>query len=375
MKEQSQNHHAHSQNENEHSHDSISDHDQLHHHDHPESHESAGFRSWFSHLFQPHSHSHHAAVLDPALSNERGIWAVKVSLVALLITAFFQVGIVAISGSVALLADTIHNFSDALTAIPLGLAFMFARRTPNRRYTYGYGRAEDLAGVLIVVMIFGSALLVFYESIQKIISQQVMANIGWVAVAAVIGFAGNELVALFRIRVGREIGSAALIADGLHARTDGLTSLAVLAGAIGVWLGFPLADPLIGFAIGIAILVIVWSAAKEMWLRMMDASDPILIQQIEKTVGGIDGVMDVHDLTLRWLGHRQRGKLHITVDCEMSTRESHQIAENVRHKLFHDLPALVEFTVHVDPCECDKEVDYHPSAHHKTPVQPLTVKT
>ncbi len=306
------------------------------------------------------------------MSNERGIWAVKVSLVALLITAFFQVGIVAISSSVALLADTIHNFSDALTAIPLGLAFMLARRTPNRRYTYGYGRAEDLAGVLIVVMIFGSALLVFYELIQKIISHQVMTNIGWVAVAAIIGFAGNELVAIFRIRVGREIGSAALIADGLHARTDGLTSLAVLAGAIGVWLGFPLADPLIGFAIGIAILVIVWGAAKEMWLRMMDASDPILVQQIEKTAGGIDGVIDVHDVTLRWLGHRQRGKLHITVDCEMSTRESHQIAENVRHKLFHDLPALVEFTVHVDPCECDNGVDYHPSAHHMASRQSLS---
>ncbi|OGO27373.1 MAG: hypothetical protein A2Z16_05450 [Chloroflexi bacterium RBG_16_54_18] len=351
---------------------SVTDHD--HSHDHPAGHGPADFRGRLSRLIQPHSHSHHAAALDPALSNERGIWAVKVSLLALLITAFFQVGIVAISSSVALLADTIHNFSDALTAIPLGLAFMLARRIPNRRYTYGYGRAEDLAGVLIVGMIFGSALLVFYESIQKIISHQVMTNIGWVAVAAVIGFAGNELVAIFRIRVGREIDSAALIADGLHARTDGLTSLAVLAGAIGVWLGFPLADPLIGFAIGIAILVIVWGAAKEMWLRMMDASDPDLVQQIEKTAGGIVGVIDVHDVTIRWLGHRQRGKLHITVDCEMTTRESHQIAENVRHKLFHDLPALVEFTVHVDPCECDKLVDYHPTAHHTTSIQPLSVK-
>lgn len=290
----------------------------------------------------------------------------KVSLVALLITAFFQVGVVAISGSVALLADTLHNFSDALTAIPLGLAFMLARRASNRRYTYGYGRAEDLAGVLIVLMIFGSALLVFYQSIQKMINHQVMTNIGWVAVAAVIGFAGNELVAIFRIRVGREIGSAALIADGLHARTDGLTSLAVLAGAIGVWLGFPLADPLMGFAIGVAILVIVWGAAREMWLRMMDATDPAAVQHIEKLAGEINGVLGVHDVTLRWLGHRQRGKLHITVNCEQTTLESHRIAENVRHTLFHNFPALVEMTVHVDPCECDQAVDYHPTAHHLT---------
>jgi len=265
---------------------------------------------------------------------------------------------------VALLADTLHNFSDALTAIPLWLAFTLARRAANRRFTYGYGRAEDLAGVLIVLMIFGSALVVFYESIQKIIHHQVMANIGWVAAAAIIGFVGNELVAVFRIRVGREIGSAALIADGLHARTDGLTSLGVLAGAIGVWLGFPLADPIMGFVIGFAILIIVWGAAREMWLRMMDATDPALIEEIETTVKDVEGVLEVHDVTLRWLGHRQRGKLHITVDCQLPTVESHRIAENVRHRLFHALPALVEMTVHVDPCECDLGVDYHPSAHH-----------
>jgi cation diffusion facilitator family transporter len=226
-----------------------------------------------------------------------------------------------------------------------------------------------LAGALIVVMIFGSALFVFYESIQKIIQHQVMTNIGWVAVASVIGFVGNELVAIFRIRVGREIGSAALIADGLHARTDGLTSLAVLVGAIGVWLGFPLADPLMGFAIGVAILVIVWDAAREMWLRMMDATDPDLIRLIEATVGEMKGVLNVHDVTLRWLGHRQRGEMHITVNCSLPTVESHRIAEDVRHKLFHTLPALVEMTVHVDPCECDQALDYHPSAHHTTSSQ------
>jgi cation diffusion facilitator family transporter len=215
-------------------------------------------------------------------------------------------------------------------------------------------------------MIFASALFVFYESIQKIIQHEVMTNIGWVAAASIIGFAGNELVAVFRMRVGREIGSAALIADGLHARTDGLTSLGVLVGAIGVWLGFPLADPLMGFVIGFAILVIVWGAARDMWLRMMDATDPALIQEVEETAGGIEGVLNVHDVTLRWLGHRQRGKLHITVDCGLTTRESHRIAEDVPHALFHTFPALAEMTVHVDPCECDQAVDYHPSAHHLT---------
>jgi cation diffusion facilitator family transporter len=178
-------------------------------------------RAWLAHLFRPHSHDHTVAALDPTLATARGIWALKISLAALLATAFLQVAVVAISGSVALLADTVHNFSDALTSLPLWLAFALARRARNRRFTYGYGRAEDLAGMVIVVMLFGSALVVFYESIQKIIHPQAIANLGWVAAAAVIGFFGNELVALFRIRVGREIGSAALVADGYHAARMG----------------------------------------------------------------------------------------------------------------------------------------------------------
>ena len=219
----------------------------------------------------PHSHGHQQAALDPNLATDRGVWALKISLAGLLVTATFQVFVVIISGSVALLADTIHNFSDALTAIPLGLAFWLSRRARNRRYTYGYGRAEDIAGVIIVLMIAFSAGEAIYQSILKIINPQPINNLGWVAAAAIIGFIGNELVAVFRIRVGKEIGSAALVADGYHARTDGFTSLAVLAGAIGVWLGFPLLDPIIGLGIGIAILGIVWKSAQDMWHRMMDA--------------------------------------------------------------------------------------------------------
>jgi len=355
--------HEHSQAERDHPHPHDHSHAGHDHHEHDHAHGSSP-KAWLAHLLRPHSHDHRVAALDPALADARGIRAMKISLAALMLTALFQVVIVAISGSVALLADTVHNFSDALTAIPLWLAFTLARRARNRRYTYGYGRAEDLAGVFIVLMILGSALVVFYESVQKIVNPQPLTNLGWVAAAAIIGFLGNELVAVFRIRVGREIGSAALVVDGLHARTDGFTSLGVLAGAIGVWLGFPLADPLIGLGIGIAILVIVAGAAREMWQRMMDATDPVLIEQVERAARSVDDVLDVHDVTLRWLGHRQRGKLHITVNCQLPTVESHRIAEEVRHTLFHALPALVEMTVHVDPCECDEAIDYHPAAHH-----------
>ena len=296
------------------------------------------------------------------MSNARGIWAVKVSLIALLATALFQVIVVAISGSVALLADTIHNFSDALTAIPLWIAFTLARRPRNDRYTYGYGRAEDLAGVLIVVMIFLTAVEVFRQSIDRIANPQPIDNLGWVAAAAIIGFLGNEAVAIFRTRVGREIGSAALVADGLHARTDGFTSLGVLVGVSGVAIGFPQADPLIGFVIGSAILIVVWNAARDMWYRLMDAVDPAVGRSIAETTTRVPGVLAVHDVTVRWLGHRQRVELNIDVAADLSVVQSHQIAEEVRHDLFHALPALVDVTVHVDP----QGDEYHDTtAHHR----------
>ncbi len=347
------------------------DHDDAHddhEHDHEHGHSQNPLFHWFQHtLTTPHSHGHREAALDAALATDRGLWAVKVSLVALLVTAAFQVVIVIISGSVALLADTIHNFSDALTAIPLGIAFTLSRRARNLRYTYGYGRAEDIAGVIIVLMILFSAFEAIYQAVLKIIHPQPISNILWVAIAGVVGFLGNELVAIFRIRVGKQIGSAALVADGYHARTDGFTSLAVLAGAIGVWLGFPLLDPIVGLGIGAAILVIVWDSARDMYFRVMDAVDPEIPQLVTSIASRPGEVMDVHDVAIRWVGHRQRAEFHIIVDCQMSTCESHEVAEKIRHELFHAMPALVDATVHVDPCECDRCGDPHPTAHHTSP--------
>lgn len=343
----------------QHSHDEHDGHDHEHEHEHSKN----PVIEWFQHTFKPHDHGYQTAALDAALATDRGLWAVKVSLVALLATAAFQVVIVFISGSVALLADTIHNFSDALTAIPLGIAFTLSRRARNSRYTYGYGRAEDIAGVIIVIMIFATAVEAIRQSILKLMNPQPIENLGWVAVAAVIGFLGNEFVAIFRIRVGKQIGSAALVADGYHARTDGFTSLAVLAGVTGVWLGYPLLDPIVGLGIGVAILVIVWNSARDMYYRVMDAVDPEVTELVKKTATKVQDVMDVHDIAIRWVGHRQRAEFHIIVDCQMPTCQSHAIAENVRHKLFHALPALADITVHIDPCECENCPDTHLSGH------------
>jgi cation diffusion facilitator family transporter len=327
-------------------------HDNAHDHSHEHEHEHGPIMGW---LFEAipflHGHSHSEAHVDRALeTNSRGIWAVKVSLVGLLATSLFQFIIVILSGSVSLLADTIHNFSDAFTAIPLWIAFILARRPATRRYTYGFGRAEDIAGVIIVLMIFLSSLVAGYESIQRFFNPEPIRYVGWVIAAAIVGFIGNEGVAIFRIRVGQQIGSAALIADGQHARVDGLTSLAVLLGVIGSILGFPIVDPIIGGFITIAILLIVKDTAVTMWHRLMDAVDPALVEKTEQITRAVVGVHDVHDVRLRWIGYSLHMEIHITVDEDLPTWESHQIAESVRHILFDADMKIATIIVHTDPC-------------------------
>ncbi len=230
-----------------HDHPHGDDHDHDHDHDHPHEHaHHSGVRGWLDAVFHLHGHGHaQAALVTDAnfMGNEEGIRTVWLALAALTFTSVLQVVIVLISGSVALLADTLHNIGDGLNSIPLLIAFYLARRVATRRYTYGFGRAEDVAGIFIVLSIAVSAAIVFWESFQKLLNPEPLSNLGWVAVAAVVGFIGNEAVAWLQIRKGREIGSAALVADGLHARTDGLTSLAVLIAVVGSWLGFPIVDP------------------------------------------------------------------------------------------------------------------------------------
>ena len=339
-------------------------HDQGHDHRHGHDH-AGGVRGWFLEVVRPHSHDA-ADSVDTALeTSAKGIRAVKISLVALGVTALLQALIVVLTGSVALLADTIHNFSDALTAIPLWVAFVLGRRAPSRRYTYGYGRAEDLAGVFIVAMIALSAVLAGWESLRRIADPQPV-EYAWVVVAAgIIGFAGNELVAIYRIRVGREIGSAALIADGLHARTDGFTSLAVVGGALGVLAGFPLADPIVGLLITVAILFVLKGAAGDIYRRLMDAVDPAVVDAADTALRQTPGVLAVEDVKVRWVGHRVRAEACITVDPELSVTEAHAISTEAHHRLLHDVPKLVEATVHVSPDGPHGEQQHALIAHHR----------
>jgi cation diffusion facilitator family transporter len=326
-----------------HSHDDTHhDHDHDHDHDH-----HTGIRGWFDHLIQPHSHDHSNLAADRAFAdNQAGIRTVWLALAALTITSILQLAIVFASGSVALLADTAHNIGDGLNSIPLLIAFYLARRIATRRFTYGYGRAEDIAGIFIVLSILVSAGIVFWESFQRLLNPEPMQNIGWVAVAAIIGFLGNEAVAVMQIGVGKRIGSAALVADGLHARTDGLTSLAVLIAAGGAWLGFPLVDPIIGLLIGVAILFITWDATKRMWLRLMDAVEPEIVDMVETAVTTNPSVQSIQRLRLRWVGHQLHGDVQITLQ---PTANPATTIKDIRHTLHHQLPKLTDFIIEFTP--------------------------
>jgi cation diffusion facilitator family transporter len=250
---------------------------------------------------------------------------------------------------VALLSDTIHNFADALTAVPLGIAFWLGRRPATKRYTYGYGRAEDLAGVLIVVTIAVSSAVAAFAALNRLLHPHHVHQVGWVVVAGIVGFAGNELVAVYRIRIGRRIGSAALIADGLHARTDGFTSLAVVIGAVGVALGWQLADPIVGLAITGAILIVVKNAARDIYRRLMDAVDPAVVDQVERALRGTPGVLGVGQVRVRWIGHNLRAECEVVVAGAATAVQAHQVAVDAEHRLLHALPRLTAALVHADP--------------------------
>jgi cation diffusion facilitator family transporter len=337
-----------------------------HDHDHGGGHDHRhrGALGWIRELVVLHSHDT-ADKIDTALETSRqGMRALKISLAVLTATAIAQVVVVVLSGSVALLGDTLHNGADALTAVPLGLAFILGRRPTTRRYTYGYGRAEDLAGVAVVGVIALSSVAAGYESVMRLIHPHAVHALWAVAVAALVGFAGNEVVARYRISVGRQIGSAALVADGLHARADAMTSLAVLVGAAGVAAGFKAADPIIGLVITLAIAAVLKGAARDVYRRLMDAVDPAIVDRAEAILVGVEGVHSVGTLRMRWIGHSLRAEVELVVDAKLSVAAGHAIAEEAQHALLHGVPRLTSAIVHADPDMSSGPDPHSLTAHH-----------
>lgn len=309
-----------------------------------------------------HGHTH--GVMDPTIATTgRGIWAIKWSFVLLAITSVLQMIVVAYSGSVALLADTIHNVGDAATAIPLWIAFIFARRKPSARFTYGLGRVEDLAGIVIVAIILFSAIVAGYQAIDRLIDPRPIHFLAWVAAAGVIGFIGNEAVAVFRIRIGREINSAALTADGYHARVDGLTSIAVVLGAVGVWFGFPLADPIVGLLITVMIFGIVWQSARSVFTRMLDGVEPEMLGELKHSAEHVPGVRAVENVRARWMGHRLYAEADIVMDPNTPVSTAKAAAESYRREAMAHMPALESLRIGVSDGTGPAVQDTHPHPH------------
>lgn len=302
---------------------------------------SHGGHAHGGHAHGEDDHGHTHGVIDPSIATTaEGLWAIKWSFVILMVTTALQVVLVIYTGSVALLADTVHNFGDAATAIPLGIAFIFARKAATPRFNFGLNRVEDLAGVVIVGLIAFSGFYALYASVDRLINPQPIEHLGVLALAGVIGFIGNEIVAVFRIRVGRRINSAALIADGYHARVDGFGSLAVLLGALGVWAGFPLADPIVGLMISFMIMGIVWQTARAVFTRMLDGVEPEVLDEIRHTAEHVPGLIAVRGVRARWLGHRLRAEVDIAVDGDLPVSAAEAIASRFEAELKAHIPPL-----------------------------------
>jgi cation diffusion facilitator family transporter len=343
-------------------------HDGSHHHGHGHSHgHGRGLGGALAGVLRPHSHDAADALDDALESSAEGMRALRTSLAGLAFTAVAQLVVLVASGSVALAADTIHNFADALTAVPLGLAFLLGRRPANRRYTYGYGRSEDLAGICVVLAVAASAVVAGWAAVDRLVHPHPVGHLAWVAAAGVVGCVGNEVVARHRITVGRRIGSAALEADGHHARTDGLASLGVVAGAVGVALGWPDADPVFGLAITATILVVVRHAARDIYRRLMDAVDPALVEHIEAVLAGTTGVDAVDRVRVRWVGHTLHAEAEITSDAGLSLGAAHDVAEDARHELLHRVRRLTSVTIHTSPTAVGGRDPHARTAHHAAP--------
>lgn len=330
-----------------------------HHHD--------GVWAKLKHVVVPHAHDSNEAIQSAQESSAQGIRAAWIGLAGMGATAILQIVIVAISGSIALLADTLHNVGHAATTIPLVIAFRIGQRAATSRYSYGYRRAEDLVGLFISLIIGISAAVIIWESVDALINPRELTNLWWVFAAGLIGAAGNELVAIYRIRTGRRIGSAALIAEGQHARADGLTSIAVVVGVIGVWLGFPQADAVIGFFIAAVILRILVSSLRITLRRLMDGVDEGVIDQLRATIADVPGVHDVGRVRARWAGHRLEADADVSVDADLSVLEGHHLAEQIEHEVLHAVAHVENVVVHLHPVvDGDEPAELHALTGHHT---------
>lgn len=315
------------------------------------------------HSHDGHEHSHTTLDRD-LLTRRRGLRAIWISAAGLAATAAVQFGIVAISSSAGLFADALHNLGDVAGTGALYLGFRLAMRPASDRFPHGWRRFEDLAGLVIVLAIAVSGALALFDSLDALLGGgHTVTNAAWAFGAALVGAVGNEAVAIYKIRVGRSIRSAALIADGRHARVDGLVSLGAAVGIAGAAAGYPVADPLAGLVIVAVIAGILVRTAREVIPRIVDAVDPELVAELETVARQVPDVEGVHDVRPRHVGGGLLVQLHVEIDGDLSLREAHHVSERVSHHLAHEFPNVLTVDIHIDPA--GEHDDAHAdTAHH-----------
>jgi len=303
-----------------------------------------------------------------AYGERDAVRAVIISAVALGIAAVVEFAASLSGHSAGILADALHNSGDVLTTGILLASFWLGRRPATRRFPAGFGRIEDVATILIVLVIVVTAGAAAWASIAKLLNPQPVGNVPFGIVAAAVGVVANLAVSEYKVRVGRSLHSSALEADGVHSRIDALVS----AGAgIGIGLaaaGFGWADPVAGLAITGMILFILAGTVRDLFYRMMEAVDPEVIAEIEEHALSVRGVLGVHDVRARWIGREMSVVLHVDCDPGLSLRRAHALAVEVEHAVGHAIPAG-RLDVHMDPGtghhhhEVDAAHAHEPEAH------------
>jgi cation diffusion facilitator family transporter len=325
-----------------------------------------------------HGHDHGAAAAEsgghrdggghghvhgrPAATTPGALRTLVLASIGLALVSAAELAISALSGSAAVLADGLHNLGDVFTTVALAGAFLLSNRAPTRRFPYGYHRGEDLAGLVVLLLIVASAVASGVTSVEHLLHRTTLSHPGVAFAAALVGLVGNEAVARYKTVMGRRLRSLSLIADGQHSRIDGLASLGAAAGVAGAWAGVPQLDPVAGLVITVVIALVAFDTARNVTARLLDEADASLLATIEEVAAAAPGVLAVSEVRARWTGRRMRAELVLEVSPEETVSRAHALGEQVRHQLFHRIEGLVEVVVHLDPAgdaEAHRSVRHH----------------
>ena len=280
---------------------------------------------------------------DDAQERRQANQAIAVSAIGLAATGLVELVLAVLTGSVGLLGDAIHNLSDVSTSAVVFLGFRLSRRPPTERYPYGLERAEDLAGVGIAVVIWASAAFAGYESVRKLVEHGHTAHVGAGIAGAALGIIGNQVVARYKLVIGKRINSATLIADARHSWLDALSSAGALAGLVAVAFGQPWGDPVAGLAVTALICHVGYEVTTDVVHRLADGVDPGVITTAEAAAGSVPGVIHAH-ARARWTGRTLRVEIEGWVDPGLPAREADAMGRLVADSVSRQLPEAGSFT-------------------------------